>query len=94
MILSLQCFLNLRSQLSKNTIIRSRIVLAALPLIHQRDVDQRHQRDGMLTLLPLISLRIGIITGSDEFGGLTVEFLIGAVHRHLDIFVVDVQPYM
>ena len=56
MLFSLQCFLNLRSQLSKNTIIGCRIVLAALFLQHQRDVYQCHQRDGVLTFLPPISL--------------------------------------
>ena len=53
MLFSLQCFLNLRSQLSKNTIIGCRIVLTALAFQHQRDVDQRHQRDGVLTLQAL-----------------------------------------
>ena len=94
MLFSLQGFLNLRSQLSKNTIIGRRIVLPAFPLQHQRDVYQRHQRNGMLTLLTLISLRIGVITVGDEFGGLTVVFLIGAIDRHFDLLVVDVQSYM
>lgn len=94
MLFSLQGFLNLRSQLRKNTIIGCRVVLAAFPLQHQRDVDQRHQRDGMLTLLSLISLRIGVITVRDELGGLAVVLLIGAVYRHFDFLVVDVQPYM
>ena len=54
MILLLQRFLNLRSQLSKNTIIGSRVVLATLPLIHQGNVNQRHQRDCVLALTTLI----------------------------------------
>jgi hypothetical protein len=48
----------------------------------------------MLTLLSLISLRIGVITVRDELGGLAVVLLIGAVYRHFDFLVVDVQPYM
>ena len=94
MLFSLQCFLNLRSQLSKNTIIGCRVVLAALAFQHQRDVDQRHQRDGMLTLLTLISLRISILTVGDELGCPAVELLLGAIDRHFDFLVVDVQPYM
>ena len=91
MLFSLQCFLNFRSQLSKNTIIGCRIVLSEFTLIQQRDVDQRHQRNGVLALLTLICLRIGIITVGDEFGCLTVELFIGTVDRHFDFLVVDVQ---
>ncbi len=94
MLFSLQCFLNLRSQLGKNIIIGCRIVLTALLLQHQRDVDQRHQRDGVLTLLTLLSLRIGVITVGDELGCPAVVLLIGTVDRHFDLLVVDVQPYM
>ncbi len=94
MIFSLQCFLNLRSQLSKKTIIGSRVIPAMLPLIHQGNVHQRHQRDGVLALLTLICLCIGIITVSDELGCLSVIFLIGTVNGHFDFLVVDMQPYM
>ena len=56
MILLLQGFLNLRSQLSKNIIIGSSIILTALALLEQGNVNQRHQRDCMLALATLISL--------------------------------------
>ena len=91
---SLQRFLDLRSQLRKNTIIGRRVVLGALLLIHQGDVNQRHQRDCMFTLTALIRLSIGVITVGDELGCPTIQFLVIAVHRHFDFLVVDVQPYM
>ncbi len=94
MLFLLQCFLNLRSQLGKNTIIRCCVVLTPLPLIHQRDVNECHQGNSMLTLLTLISLCIGIITGSDELGCPAVVFFISTIDRHLYLFVVDVQSYM
>ena len=94
MLFSLHGFLNLRSQLRKNTIIGRRIVLTALTLIPQRDVYQRHQRNGVLTLLPLIRLRIGVITVGNELGGPAVGLFFGTVDRHFDFLVIDVQPYM
>ena len=94
MLFSLQCLLNLRSQLRENTIIGSRIVLTVFTFIEQRHIYQRHQRNSVLALLTLISLRISIITVCDELGCLTVELFIGTVDRHLDLLIVDVQPYM
>ena len=94
MIFLLQRFLNLRSQPSKNTIIGSCVIFAMLPLIHQGNVNQRHQRDCVLALTTLISLCIGIIAVGDELGCLTVILLVGTFHRHLYLFIVDVQPYM
>ena len=67
-VFSLQRFFNLRSQLSKNTFIGCRIVFGTLALIHQGDINQRHQRDCMLPLTTFVSLSIGIITVGYELG--------------------------
>jgi hypothetical protein len=48
----------------------------------------------MLALLAFISLRVGVITVGDEFGCLTIEFLVGTLDGYLDFFVVDMQPDM
>ena len=53
---SLKDFLNFRSQLGENTCIRISVVIAALTLVHKGNIDKRHQRYRMLTLLTLISL--------------------------------------
>ena len=94
MIFSLKCLLYFRSQLSENTIVGISVVVAALTLVHQGDINQRHERYGMLALLTLISLRIGVITVGNEFGCLTLEFLVGTLDGYFDFFVVDVQPDM
>ena len=93
-VFSLQCFLNLRSQLSKNILIGRRVVLLTVPLIHQGNVNQRHQRDCMLALAALIRLSIGVITVGNELGCLSIQFFIRTVDRHFDFLVVDVQLYM
>ena len=94
MIFLLQRFLNLRSQLRKNIIIGSSIILTALALMEQGNINQRHQRNCMLALSTLISLSIGIITVGYELGCTAIELFIGATYRHLNLFVIDVQPYM
>ncbi len=66
-IFSLKCLLYFRSQLSENTIIRVGVIIAALTLVHQGNIDKRHQSYRMLALLTLISLRIGVITVGNEF---------------------------
>ena len=91
---SLKDFLNFRSQLGENTCIRISVVIAALTLVHKGNIDKRHQRYRMLTLLTLISLGIGIITVGNEFGCLTVEFLVGTPDGYFDFFIVDMQPDM
>ena len=53
MIFSLKCLLYFRSQLSENTIVGISVVVAALTLVHQGDINQRHERYGMLALLTL-----------------------------------------
>ena len=83
-VFSLQRFFNLRSQLSKNTFIGCRIVFGTLALIHQGDINQRHQRDCMLPLATLVSLSIGIITVGYELSRSTIILLVGTINRHLD----------
>ena len=64
-----QCFFNLSGQSCKNIIIGRRIIICTLFLMHQRYVDERHQRYDMITLAPLICLCIGIVALGDELSG-------------------------
>ena len=93
-VFSLQRFFNLRSQLSKNTFIGCRIVFGTQALIHQGDINQRHQRDCMLPLATLVSLSIDIITVGYELSRSTIILLVGTINRHLDFLIVDMQLYM
>ena len=93
-IFSLKGFFNFRSQLCENTIIGISVVVATLTLVHQSDIDKRHERNRMLALLTFISLRVGVITVGDEFGCLTIEFLVGTLDGYFDFFIVDMQPDM
>lgn len=81
-------------QLGKNIIIGRRVVMAALTLIRQRDVDQRHQRYRMVTLAPLICLSIGIVALGDELGCVTVVLLIVALDNDFDFLIVNMQSDM
>ena len=83
-----------RSQTAENGIIGGCIVFAVLTLIEQGNVDEGHQRDGMLGLTPLVCLRISVVTVCNELGSGTVINFVLAVHRHLYILIIDVQPYM
>ena len=87
-------FLDFSRQFGKNIIIGRGIIMGTLFLIHQRDVDQRHQRYCMITLAPFICLRIGIIALCDELGCTTIVFLIVAIDYDFYFLVVDVQPDM
>ena len=90
----LQGLLNLRSQARENIIIGLGIVLGTLPLIHQRDVDKRHQANGMIALASLISLGIRVVAICYQLSGSTVIDFVLAVHSDLDFLVIDVQSYM
>ena len=92
--LLLQSILDFGSQLLENRIVWGRIVVSLLTLIHQRNVYQGHQRNGMITLPALIGLRISVVAVGNELGGSAIIDLFFAVYCHLYLLVIDVQPYM
>ena len=87
-------FLDFGRQPGKNIIIGRGIIMCTLLLIHQRDVDKRHQRYCMITLAPFICLCISIVALRDELGCATIEFLIIAIDHDFYFLVVDMQPDM
>ena len=87
-------FLDFAGQLGKNIIIGRGIIVRTLLLIHQRNVNQCHQRHCMITLAPLICLCIGIIALGDELGCGTIEFFVVTIDDNLDFLVINVQLNM
>lgn len=89
-----QCILHLSGQPGKNIIVRHRIVVTMLLLIHERNVDERHERYQVITLPTLICLGIGIVPVGDELGCQPIELFVLAIDDDVYLFVVDVQPDM
>ena len=85
---------NLCSQACKNIIIGRGIIVGTLFLIHQRNIDEGHQRHCMFTLAPFICLSISIVALSDELGGCTIVLLFIAFDDDFYLFVVHVQRDM
>ena len=89
-----QHIFHLSGQPGKNIIVRHRIVVTMLLLIHECDVDERHERNHMIILPALISLGVGIIAVGDELGCQAIELFVLTVDDDIYLFVVDVQPDM
>ena len=90
----LEHVVNFRSQRIENRIVWGCIVITFLPLIHQSNVYEGHQRDGMISLSALIGLRISVVAIGYEFGGSAIIDLIFTIYSHLYLLVINVQPYM
>ena len=86
--------LHLLGQLGENIIIGRRIVVRMFFLVHQRNINQRHQRYRMVALTPLIGLGVGGLAFGDEFCCQAIVFLVVPVDDNLYLFVIDVQPDM
>ena len=81
--------LDFAGQLSKNIIIGRGIIMRTLLLIHQRNINQSHQRHCMITLAPFICLCIGIVALSDELGCSTIEFFVVTIDDNFYFFIVN-----
>ncbi len=87
-------FLDFGRQTGKNIIIGHGVVVSALFLIGQGYVDEGHQRDSMVALAALESLRIAIIALCNEFGCTAIVLLVLAIDNDFDFLIVDVQSDM
>ena len=89
-----KCILYLLCQPGKNIVVGFGIVVGTLLLIHQCDVDERHQRYRMIILAPFVCLSIGIVALRDLLGCQTVELLVVTVDDDFYLLIVDMQPDM
>lgn len=87
-------FFDFLGQTCENIIIGHRIIVCKLLLMHQRNVDERHQRNGMIALTTFVVGRIGIVALRNELGCIAIVLLIFWSNHHFYFFVIDVQRDM